>query len=88
MVFYRDQRGNEIDLLIETGSSITAVEIKSGQTVNRDMYKRLLWFEEFMGKKLPQFSMNMKLVYAGNSAQTRNNVEILPWSDMDSVNWT
>jgi len=87
MVFYRDQKGNEVDLLIETGSSITAVEIKSGQTVNKDMYRKLVWLEEFMRKRLPHLSMNMKLVYSGNSSQTRNNVEIIPWSGMDRVNW-
>ena len=44
LYFWRDAKGNEVDLLIENGSEVTPVEIKSGATVNRDFFKGLRTF--------------------------------------------
>ena len=43
---YREARGPEIDLLIEQGQDLAAVEIKSGATVVRDFFKNLRQFSE------------------------------------------
>ncbi len=37
--FWRDNVGNEIDLLIEDGSRRLPVEIKSGQTITNEFFK-------------------------------------------------
>ncbi len=34
---FRDRRGPEVDLLVENGGTLTAVETKSAQTVADDM---------------------------------------------------
>ena len=39
--FWRDSNGNEVDLLIESASGLMPVEIKSGQTLNRDFFTGL-----------------------------------------------
>jgi predicted AAA+ superfamily ATPase len=39
--FWRDSNGVEVDLLIERAAAITAVEIKSGSTMNSDYFKGL-----------------------------------------------
>ena len=41
---YREARGPEVDLIIEQGRDLAAVEIKSGATVTRDFFKNLTSF--------------------------------------------
>jgi hypothetical protein len=39
--FYRDSRGNEVDLLVSIGSDLFPVEIKAGATIGSDAFKGL-----------------------------------------------
>jgi uncharacterized protein len=34
--FWRDSNGNEVDLIADAGMKLMPIEIKSGQTLNRD----------------------------------------------------
>ena len=38
LYYFRDNVGNEVDILIDQGSTIVPVEIKSGQTINDDFF--------------------------------------------------
>ncbi len=42
--YFRESNGNEIDIIIDTGSGPIPVEIKSAQTVNPSMFKNLKYF--------------------------------------------
>lgn len=42
--YFRESNGNEVDVIIDTGSGPIAIEIKSGQTVNQSMFKNLKYF--------------------------------------------
>jgi hypothetical protein len=55
------------------------VEIKSGQTINRAFFKGLDFWRTLAGKTAGQAG----LIYGGESRQTRSDVTILPWQDMD-----
>ena len=44
--FWRDHSQNEVDLLIEEGTQLKAVEIKSGKTIQPDFFKGLNQFEK------------------------------------------
>jgi len=44
LMFFRDQTGNEIDLLIPRGGQLQPVEIKSGLTLSPAWLDRLKWF--------------------------------------------
>ncbi|QDV10138.1 hypothetical protein Poly30_57000 [Planctomycetes bacterium Poly30] len=44
--FYRDARGNELDLLLDHGRKLSGVEVKSGATYHTSFKKALQWFEE------------------------------------------
>ncbi|MEE2717637.1 MAG: DUF4143 domain-containing protein, partial [SAR324 cluster bacterium] len=39
--FWRDRQGNEVDLLVDHGSHLQPIEIKSSQTMNPDYLKGL-----------------------------------------------
>ncbi len=39
LYFWRDRSGHEVDLIIDHGTSLSALEIKSGQTINKDYFR-------------------------------------------------
>lgn len=66
--FWRDNTGNEIDLLIENGNELIPVEIKSGQTISPEMFKGLDFW-----KKIQETESKRFLVYSGEMNQQRSN---------------
>lgn len=79
--FWRDSSGNEIDLIIESGLTLKAVEIKSSKTIQTDYFKSLNQFK----KMSPQTSSF--LVYGGREYQKRSDGIVLGFdrlSDMAS----
>lgn len=74
--FWRDSAGHEVDLLIDLGTKIKAVEIKASLTIMPEMFKTLEWFENT--SQLPNLSKY--LVYGGNQAQSRSAGEVVPWN--------
>ena len=75
--FWRDNIGNEIDLIIEHGSSLQPVEFKSGQTPRGDYFATLHKWLEWAGTR----AHRPAVVYGGSKAMTRDGVVLLPWSD-------
>ncbi len=73
--FWRDSKGNEIDLLIDRGSKLIPIEIKSGQTINEEFFKALEYFDSIsnhaVGKQL--------LVYGGTRPSVRHSISVIPW---------
>jgi predicted AAA+ superfamily ATPase len=49
--FFRDRRGSEVDLVVETGRSVLAVETRSGQTVAEDFFAGLRSFAAALGRR-------------------------------------
>ena len=78
LYFWRDAKGNEVDLLVERGPEVTPIEIKSGATVNRDYFKGLKLF----ASKLPEPPQQMMLVYDGENHQKRSDVTVWPTGDI------
>ncbi len=77
LFFWRDNVGNEIDLLLADGNSIIPVEIKSGQTITNDYFKGILYWN-----KMTQ-TQGGYVVYGGSSSQIRGNgIKVLPISDI------
>ena len=73
LYFWRDNTGNEIDVIIEAGGKMMPLEIKSGQTVTPDFFTGLQKWLKLSG------SEKGWLVYGGRQPQTRQNVEVVPW---------
>jgi len=73
--FWRDQTGHEIDLLIEEGSVLYPIEIKSGSTVAPDMLDGLIWWSG-LARKTGRFPV---LVYGGTEAYVRQGIAVRPW---------
>ena len=73
---WRDQRGNEIDLVVETPQGPHLVEIKSGETVGGDFFKGIAHWRSLAGPAVPA-----TLVYGGTESYVRRGVDVRAWCD-------
>lgn len=79
--FWRDNTGNEIDLLIDLGQQIKIVEIKSSKTIKDDFFKGLNYFEKIQ----KNYSIEKCIVYAGEASRKQLEVRILPWNKIEKL---
>jgi len=78
LYFWRDQVGNEVDLIIEKGIHLYAVEIKSAGTLQAPLWKSL---ENFPAtSNLPVESSF--LIYGGTESYDRSSVKIRSWNKL------
>lgn len=81
LYFWRDHTGNEIDIVIEQAHKLTPVEVKSGQTIGSDFLKGLKYWLQLAGKSADK----AWLVYGGDQNQTREDIQIIPWSNINKL---
>ncbi|MEY2953432.1 MAG: hypothetical protein RLZZ401_1519 [Pseudomonadota bacterium] len=75
LYFYRDATGNEVDLLVPTGSQYRAIEIKAGSTVNPDYFRGLRQFANAHGLHLEGGGV----LYGGSHNQSRSDWPVWSW---------
>jgi uncharacterized protein len=75
LYFYRDSKGNEVDLVCVTGTDLFPIEIKAGMTITRDYFKGLNHMVKHFPENIPN---GCGLVYAGEKKQPRTGVTIVP----------
>lgn len=80
LYFWRDRSGHEVDLLIDHGIHLSPLEIKSGQTINKDYFKGLEYWKNLAGDNTGK----AWLIYGGGSRQIRSDVTVLPWYEINS----
>lgn len=80
LYFWRDSKGLEIDLLMDEGSSLIPVEIKSGQTLAADFLTALKKWCVLSGTP----DRPAVLVYGGDQELSNHNVSIVPWRNLGS----
>lgn len=80
LFFWRDNVGNEIDLIIETVQKLFPVEIKSGQTITNEFFKGINFWN-----KMTQTEGGI-VVYGGDMIQKRSNgVVVVPLNALNSI---
>lgn len=81
MYFWRNSKGNEIDILIDNFDTLLPIEIKSGKTITTDYFKGLTYWNNLTG-----FSGG-KIIYGGSDYQKRSNdTEIIPFELITEIN--
>lgn len=77
LYYWRDKTGHEIDLIIDSASTLLPVEIKSGQTITSEFFKNLEYWCKLSGVK------KSIVLYAGDAKQKRSSgTEVLPWREL------
>ncbi|HNW27045.1 MAG TPA: ATP-binding protein [Spirochaetota bacterium] len=80
LYFFRDNIGNEVDVIMDFGTTTQQVEIKSGMTVSEDSFKGLRYIIS-LNKK----AGNSYLVYGGEKSLVRDNIKVLGWMDVRKI---
>lgn len=73
--FWRDSVGNEVDLIINRGSELVPVEIKSGETIAADFFKGLQYWRSLPG----QGNCPASLVFGGETSAKRGGITVYSW---------
>ena len=82
LAFFRDKRGLECDLLLEMGTDLTAVEIKSGATIPSNIFTSLNKISKLESKISTKFA-----VYGGDQRQHRSDGLVVPYDEIyDELN--
>ncbi|HFQ80988.1 MAG TPA: ATP-binding protein [Desulfobacterales bacterium] len=77
LYFWRDNTGNEVDIIIDQGDKLIPIEVKSGQTLSRDSYKGLFKWLKLAGDDAgPPI-----LIYGGDRGYDRAGITVMPWSN-------
>ena len=76
---YRESRGLEIDILMETADTLQLVEVKSGSTINPSFFKNLKKFSQSYDNKI---KTQLSLVYAGEDSYKRAGIQLISWKDL------
>jgi predicted AAA+ superfamily ATPase len=85
--FYRDRKGVEVDLLVELGRSLLAVETKSSRTVVAEFFVGLQAVSDALAVRGASPSVKRFVVYGGTETQRRSGVTVVPWARMDAQHW-
>ena len=80
LYYFRDNIGNEVDLVYETGLAPIPIEIKSSQTVNSDFFKGLNYFRKLVK------NVDKSILLMGNDIkQKRNEHSIYGYPHIDEL---
>ena len=82
LYFWRDNIGTEVDLIVERGNEIAAVEIKSGISVASDAFSNLNKWQKYATERGHFSAIHRGLVYGGETRFTREGVDVMPWSGL------
>ncbi|MCX6991309.1 MAG: ATP-binding protein [Chlamydiae bacterium] len=76
--FWRDKIGNEVDCILEEGSKMIPIEIKSSATINSAMFDGLLKWSE-LAEAPPEQGV---IIYGGIEEQQRKQGQIKSWQSL------
>lgn len=81
LYFWNSHKGFEIDLLIEKGSGLSLVEIKSSETFNPAFLQQLNQWNGLVGAEKPASSM---VIYAGDKSFPIEDKAIVSYKNIDA----
>jgi uncharacterized protein len=79
--FWRDNKGMEVDCILENGNELTPVEIKSAQTYNEDFFRNLIYWNKLSGN----VSERSYVIYGGEKSRETRDGYLVSWREMEKV---
>ena len=80
LYFYRDNKGNEVDLLFRQNRQLIPIEIKSAMTFNPEFAKGIAQFQ-----KIASSAQKGHIIYAGNLTPELPHASVLHFNDVDNI---
>lgn len=81
LFFFRDRSDNEVDLILDYGTEVVPIEIKSGSTVHNSFFKGL----DYYSKLNPTEDQKTYLIYAGDDSYNHGPHKVLSWKNISSI---
>jgi predicted AAA+ superfamily ATPase len=81
LYFWRDSNGSEIDVIVEQGTRLLPVEIKSGKTLTREAFAGLVKWSLLAGEA----SAEPVLIYGGADSYRQSGVKVVGWREAGNV---
>ena len=81
LYFWRDNNGLEADLLIEDGTALQPLEVKSGRTVTPDYIRAA----QRAGRVAGDEARPPWLVHGGDDAYERSGVRVIGWRNLQAA---
>lgn len=86
--FFRDHKGEEVDLLVGSGMRVAAVEIKSAETLREEALTGLERFATLSSRFSEKLGrLDRILIYGGEKRQDRTRETVLPWTSVSEFDW-
>ncbi len=80
LYFYRDNKGNEVDLLFRQNRQLIPIEIKSAMTFNTEFVKGITRF-----RKIAPAAQKGYIVYAGDLTPELSNADVLRFTEVEKI---
>lgn len=80
LYYFRDNAGNEIDVICDHGIQLDAMEIKAGQTVAKDFFKGFKYLS-----KITDITRNAYIIYGGDKERTQKGTHIVSWRNLPGL---
>ncbi|MBI5510413.1 MAG: ATP-binding protein [Deltaproteobacteria bacterium] len=87
LFYFRDHKGLEVDLVVESPSAVVLAEVKSGETVADDFFAPLRRVSSMFEAKGGRATPECRVVYGGAKGQRRSDVRVVSWRELDAVGW-
>jgi len=81
LYYFRDNIGNEIDLILDYSNKVFPIEIKSGTTFSSDMLKGLNYYK----KLTTNFITAPALIYGGQKSFDYKDSSIISYNDLNNL---
>jgi hypothetical protein len=79
LFFWRDQHGHEVVLVIDQGTYLDFLEIKSSMTYQKEHFKHIDWLNRQQG------TTRGACIYGGEKRVSLGDKELIPWNDLFST---
>ncbi len=80
LFYFRNNKGQEVDIVLDYGIKQKIMEIKSGQTIATSFFKGLKYFSKLSGEVEQAY-----LVYGGDVVRMQEGVNVMGWLDIDTI---
>jgi predicted AAA+ superfamily ATPase len=81
LYFWRNNKGVEIDCIIEQANRLIPVEIKSGQTYSKDFFKNINYWNGLASNPVE----NSYVVYGGQESKSVSSGKLLSWNALEVI---
>lgn len=85
LFYFRDTHANEVDLIIDQGTTQIPLEIKSGSTFSPSFLKGVRYWTKLLNDESPKKALPGFVIYAGNKLYKTDEYSLIQWQDLNQV---